>query len=192
MKETKQQVFEKWVDAYTKNLLQWANYKLNSKENAEDLVQDTFLSAFKAMDNFRNESNPRTWLFTILNNKIVDYFRSKATKREVKTGMSETIAEGLTNAMFSGDGSWDKEVSFSNWQQEDVKLLDNKAFLELFDQCIDDLPEKWRDLMVNRFILNKETEIIRQELNLTQSNYWQLIHRSKLKLKSCIDKMWKP
>jgi RNA polymerase sigma-70 factor (ECF subfamily) len=190
MTEAKPPEFEKWVETYTKDMLNWATYKLNSKENAEDLVQDTFFSAYKAMHNFKNDSNPKTWLFTILNNKITDYYRSRASKKEFREELPESRAEQATDSLFTDSGSWKDAASFKSWHQSDGHLLDNKRFLEVFDHCIEGLPAKWRELMVQRFIFNKKAEAIRKELELTQSNYWQLIHRAKLLLKLCIDKSW--
>jgi RNA polymerase sigma-70 factor (ECF subfamily) len=46
-------------------------FKTSSKEIAEDLVQDTFLAAFHKIDSFEGKSQPKTWLFSILNNKVL-------------------------------------------------------------------------------------------------------------------------
>ena len=53
-----------WVEEYGDELYSWAYYKTSSNEIAEDLVQETFLSAHKNIASFKQESNPKTWLFT--------------------------------------------------------------------------------------------------------------------------------
>ena len=73
---TAKELFKDWVNDYNDQLYSWAYHKTSSKEMAEDLVQDTFLSAYKNLENFKNESNPKTWLFSILNNKIIDFYRN--------------------------------------------------------------------------------------------------------------------
>lgn len=62
-----------WVKEYTRDMLSWARHKVKDTAAAEDLVQDTFLAAAEQIDTFRNDSSPRTWLFSILNNKIAGY-----------------------------------------------------------------------------------------------------------------------
>jgi len=51
-----------WVKTYGDYLYSLALIKVSNRETAEDLVQDTFLSAFKARDSFRKNSSEKTWL----------------------------------------------------------------------------------------------------------------------------------
>ena len=67
-----------WVNSYTNDLYSWAFHKVSDVELAKDLVQDTFLAAAEKIDGFKGESSPKTWLFSILNHKIVDVYRKKA------------------------------------------------------------------------------------------------------------------
>ena len=83
IKEDSKITIENWVNQYSDALFSWAYYKTSSKETAEDLVQDTFLAAYHKIDSFKGNSQPKTWLFSILNNKIIDYYRlsAKTTKK---------------------------------------------------------------------------------------------------------------
>lgn len=67
-----------WFELYSDDLYNWAYHKTSKSEVAEDMVQDTFLSVIKYFDSFREESNPKTWLIAILNNKIIDYYKKEA------------------------------------------------------------------------------------------------------------------
>jgi RNA polymerase sigma-70 factor (ECF subfamily) len=76
-KENTKTLFESWVNQFSDELFSWAYHKTSSKETAEDLVQDTFLSAFHKIDTFEGKSSPKTWLFSILNNKsLTQFFRA--------------------------------------------------------------------------------------------------------------------
>ncbi|MGB0851125.1 MAG: sigma factor, partial [Bacteroidia bacterium] len=55
-----------WLNDYGDDMYSWAYYKTSSKETAEDLVQETMLSAYKSFDKYKPGSNPKTWLYTIL------------------------------------------------------------------------------------------------------------------------------
>src|SRR3989475_7990724 len=57
--------------------------------DAEDLVQDTYLKAFRAADSFQPGTNLRAWLFTILHNTARNRARDRA--RETVTADSETV-----------------------------------------------------------------------------------------------------
>jgi RNA polymerase sigma-70 factor (ECF subfamily) len=66
-----------WVELYSNEMYTWAFYKTGNKETAEDLVQETFLSAFQSYHKFEGRSEPKTWLFAILNNIVAGHFRKK-------------------------------------------------------------------------------------------------------------------
>ena len=70
------------VEEYTGEMYQWACYKVSNTELAKDLVQDTFLAAAEKIDTFKGKSSPKTWLYSILNNKIVDVYRKKVKQAQ--------------------------------------------------------------------------------------------------------------
>ena len=183
---TKESTFEGWVKDHSDELFSWAKHKTSSKETAEDLVQETFISAYKAFDNFKQDSKPKTWLFKILNNKIIDHYRKSA---KMKTDSIEAKSIERTNDFFEEDGHW-KSLDSDNWA-EDIHLLDNPDFLHVFGGCIEGLPEKWNAVIKAKYIIHQDAKAVCKELNITPSNYWQMIHRAKIQLKSCIENKWK-
>lgn len=72
-KRTKE--LQTWIEMYSMALLNRAIYLLSDKQDAKDLVQDVFVAAIESYDNFREDSNPKTWLNSILNNKVADLYR---------------------------------------------------------------------------------------------------------------------
>ncbi|MCK5344766.1 MAG: sigma-70 family RNA polymerase sigma factor, partial [Candidatus Heimdallarchaeota archaeon] len=66
-----------WVESYTSDLYFWALHKVSDPEQAKDLVQDTFLAAAEKVQGFKGDSTPKTWLFSILNHKVIDFYRKK-------------------------------------------------------------------------------------------------------------------
>ncbi len=176
-----------WFTEFGDELYSWAVYKTASKETAEDLVQETLLSAFKAFDSFKVGSNPKTWLFTILNNKIIDYYRASSTKKSVNE--TELLGNRMDDENFNSDGHWNR-IPIAAWANEEEHLLDNAEFLEVLNFCIQNLPIAWRNVIVSKYFDHKKGKQISKELNITSSNLWQIAHRAKLKLKDCLDKNW--
>lgn len=66
---------EHWNIAYRDYLVQFALQRISDYGTAEDLVQETFLSAWNSKDRFRGDCTERTWLTGILRNKIIDQYR---------------------------------------------------------------------------------------------------------------------
>jgi len=166
------------VALYTKDLYAWAYYKTGDKSLSEDLVQDTFLAAIKSQKNFKGDSEIKTWLFGILKNKIADYFRKASTKISSRINF------------FDGENWNEKEIPASWNISEEKELLDDIAFKNTLGNCIDKLPAVWSSVIRMKFIDDRKTEIICDENGISPNNYWQIIHRSKLQLRKCLETNW--
>lgn len=188
-KENPHKTFEIWVNDFGDDLFSWAFYKTSSKVTAEDLVQDTFLSAFHKIESFEGKSQPKTWLFSILNNKIIDFYRKNAKVNQHEFKISENVANHLSDGFFDELEHW-KSMEISAIWDDESKLLDNPEFNNVFSNCIDQLPEKWNFAIQAKYYSDKKAAEICQDLDITVSNYWQIIHRAKLLLKDCLEKNW--
>lgn len=173
----------KWVDSYTTELYNWALYKVSDSDMAKDLVQDTFLAASEKINSFKAESSPKTWLFSILNHKIVDYYRKKVNQPLPIENIS------FSN-FFDADGDWQEEKKPKDWEDEDKHLLDDVDFQDVLRKCLDALPEKWGASVRLKYLMNKNGEEICQELEIAPTNLWQIIHRAKLQLRNCVENNW--
>jgi len=182
-------ILSDWVHQFTNELFAWALYKTGSKENAEDLVQDTFLSAFSAFDTFTGQSSPKTWLFRILNNKIVDSYRRS---KKIPLELVEDAAKERFDKNFNAEtGMWNEFEAGQIWSVEEKHLLDDPKFQNILAVCLDNLPLKWNIALTSKYLSEKKSEEICKELDLTASNYWQIIHRAKLLLRQCIEKKYR-
>lgn len=171
-----------WVEAYSDNLYSWALHKTSSKEVAEDLVQETFLAAVQAFEKFEGKSQPKSWLIGILNNKIADYHRKNM--RNPKTNISDN------DKFFDKGENWlDNQVPLS-WHTEEIHLLDNPDFHQSLQNCMEKLPASWASAIHLKYLDEKKAEDICQELGISNTNYWQVLHRAKLQLRKCIELNW--
>ncbi len=179
-----------WFNTYSDDMFKWAYHKTSSKELAEDLVQESFLSAVRGYENFKKESQPKTWLFSILNHKIIDFYRKKGRSlSEIREPYNNSSAS-QTDYFFDSEGRWTLDKDTVLWE-EDIHILDDPHFNKVLKSCMNELPENWNFALTAKFLLEKETASICQELGVTPSNYWQIMHRAKLMLKKCIDMNWK-
>lgn len=172
-----------WVEAHTEEMVRWAIQKTSSEEVARDLVQDTFLAAAEKYENFQGKSSPKTWLFAILNNKIVDHYH-----RQVK--QPTLSADNLFSEVFDENGSWQPQRVPRDWGQEEEHLLDNEDFKDVLRKCMEALPGNWYSCIRMKYLMNKSGNEICQELEIAPTNYWQIIHRAKLQLRQCIENNW--
>jgi RNA polymerase sigma-70 factor (ECF subfamily) len=76
--------FEKVYNAYYKQILQFVYQRLDSKETAIDITQNTFLKALQNLPKYQFKGLPfSSWLYRIALNELNDFFRKNATKRTV-------------------------------------------------------------------------------------------------------------
>lgn len=178
-----------WVSNYADELYGYAMAKTSKTELAEDLVQDTFISALKALANFKGNSSERTWLFSILKNKIADHYRKASTRYEVREENTEDNKSFLGN-FFDSDGEWSKKAKPGNWGNPTEESLNSKEFRKALTECVDKLPATPQKVVELKFMDDRESEDICKELNISASNYWVIMHRAKLLLRACLEKNW--
>lgn len=175
----------KWVELYADQLFFFANTRVRSAAVAEDLVQETFLSALKAKDRFKGNSTEKTWLYSILKNKIIDYFRKSSTKNEKNILDDE---DRNTDSFFMPDGHWKNKSGFITSKDEASKLIENKEFYKILDKCLAHLPVKTQLAFRYKHIEDLDTKEICKDLEISASNYWVLLHRARLSLRECLTK----
>jgi RNA polymerase sigma-70 factor (ECF subfamily) len=173
-----------WVETYTKDLYFWAFHKVSNAELAQDLVQDTFLAALEKAENFKGDSSPKTWLFSILNHKIIDHYRKKVNQ-------PSSFDNQLFSSFFEAGGGWQENSKPKDWLDDpEEQVLDSPEFHKVLQHCLDALPEKWSTSVKLKYLMEKKGEEICQELGITPSNFWQIVHRAKLQLRDCVEKNW--
>lgn len=181
----KRKLISDWVYQFGDQLYSWAFYKTSNEAVAADLVQDTFVSAFQHHHNFKGSSSPKTWLFAILKNKVTDHFRKSAKLKSLSLNVEQGVFE-----CFDHEGQWKKEHMPEPWDMMDNNLLDDIEFKDTLTSCMGKLPGAWASCMQLKYLSEKETNEICQQLNLTASNLWQILHRAKLQLRACLEKNW--
>ena len=183
MSQTKIITLKEMVETFTQELYSWACYKVSDKEHAKDLVQDTFLAAAEKIESFKGNSSPKTWLFSILNHKIIDSYRKKIKQHE-------SMDDQVYLKFFTENGSWKESKAPAHWDYNEQHLLDNDEFQAVLKKCLDALPEKWNLCVKLKYLSEKNSEEICQELNIAHTNMWQIIHRAKLQLRDCVEINW--
>ena len=140
---------ENWVDLYGDYLFHYARLRVSNTQVAEDLVQETFLSALKSQGSFRGESQEATWLTGILKRKIVDYYRknraSVSLNPKDETEMSKPFNSGGENK-----GQWKMGQEPQDWGRSPAKLYEDRQFMQTLELCLKNLPERLSGVFVLR------------------------------------------
>jgi RNA polymerase sigma-70 factor (ECF subfamily) len=142
-----------------------------TEAEAEDVVQETFLSAFKAIDSFEGRSGLATWLYRIAHNAALMRLR-RVRLDQVSVDDEEVFGEGLPVPVQMHDWCCLPERDFES----------SEARAEM-DQAFKDLPEKLRVVFVMRELEGLSTEETAQALDVSIDVVKVRLHRARLQLR---------
>lgn len=174
----------KWVDAYSDYLFNYTISRVSDKEIAQDIVQDTFYAGLKSMKNFKGEASERTWLISILKRKIIDHYRrinSKKGKAEVRMSY---------NSDSDSEGDWLEERVADSVEINAEDTIINEELGSAILNCLGKLPEKQALVFKMKTIQGYDTEVICNDLDITASNLWVIIHRARTAMADCLKNNW--
>ncbi|MDO9373802.1 MAG: sigma-70 family RNA polymerase sigma factor [Bacteroidota bacterium] len=173
----------KWVKNYADALYKFTIVRINDVGVAEDIVQETFLSAWRARDTYKGQASEKNWLYAICKNKIIDHYRAQNTRKE-NVGVREE------NSYFDQSDHWTPETAPQNWHMDYSHPVETKEFYAVLEGCKQKLKNVQQTVFVMKYFDDVDSEDICKTLGLTPANFWVLIHRAKLHLRSCLEKRW--
>ncbi len=177
-----------WIEKYADTLFNFAFVRLGDRETAKDLVQETFLSALQSFASFRGESSEKTWLVSILKNKIIDHYRKRRTITSVPLFDADGASE--LDKYFDQEGEWRESARPASWAGTGYHSLRSQEFLEILRKCLSKLHELGKEIFVSKYLDEMDSEEICKKLDVSASNYWVIMHRAKLQLRQCMEKNW--
>jgi RNA polymerase sigma-70 factor (ECF subfamily) len=182
------QVDDAALTALRDKMLRFALLQLRDAAAAEDVVQEALAAALDGRQQFAGRAKLKTWVFAILRNKIADLLRERI--RHPTQSLDEPADSGQEfDELFDQRGHWRKEYSPVTWQHPETEL-ENDQFIRIFDACMNYLPENTARVFMMRELLGLDTDEICQELAISESNCWVILHRARMRLRACLETNW--
>jgi RNA polymerase sigma-70 factor, ECF subfamily len=170
--------FERLVRDHGGRLLSVARRFLRDEEEARDAVQDSFLSAYKALDRFDQGSRLSTWLHRIVINACLMRLRTRRRKPE------DSIEELLPQ--FEADGHQVRHPT-PEWEGSAETLLARKETRSIVREAIDRLPDSYRSVLLLRDIEELSTEEAARSLGVTANAVKIRLHRARQALRTLLE-----
>jgi len=146
-------------------------YKMvRNREETEDLVQEAFMKAFKALPSFNEEYAFSTWLYKIAINNCIDHMR----KKKLKT-------YSINKPVRAKDGELDREFPDTSMSPDKKILSDERS--NIIGIAIDELPENYRTAILLRHKEERSYEEIAQILDIPLGTVKARIFRAREMLK---------
>jgi len=171
---SKFEAFEELVRRYEKKIYGHSLRLLGKREDAEDVLQETFLNAFRAIESFRGDSSFSTWIYRIATNNALMKLR-KSGRVEVE------FNEDLPNLAPSENRA---PVGYID---SPVDALFEKELLSELDEAVRKLPEKYRTIFLLRDVEEFSTTETAEILGITESAVKSRLHRARLFLRESLD-----
>src|SRR5262245_56218057 len=175
------QAYERFVRAHVSRVKAVAERYLRNEEDANDVVQETFLSAFKAIQRFEGKAQLSTWLHRIAVNAALMMLRT--LERQGKESQEEELDELLPR--FVGLGAHaSAQRAFEELPEDGVARAETQVFVR---RCIDQLPQAYRTALILRDIEGYENEEVARHLEITVNAAKIRVHRARQALRTLLE-----
>jgi RNA polymerase sigma-70 factor (ECF subfamily) len=171
--------FRAIMQRYNQRLYRIARSILRNDAEAEDAVQEGYLSAFTHLDGFRGESSLSTWLSRIVMNEALGRLRARRPTVELTAETQESAAQIIPfpNASASDDPE---------------KTMAQRELLRLVEQATNALPEDFRIVFVTRVIEGMSVEDTAELLGIKPETVKTRLHRARKLVREQLDRQIGP
>ena len=171
--------WERFVRSYIGPMRSLAHRFLKDESEADDVVQEAFLSAFKQLERFEGRSSLATWLYRITANAALMRLRARRTRPEI-------CVEDLL-PQFSSQGVWPEVLE--PWPEPEGDPLIREELCSAVREGIARLPEKHRMPLLMRSIDGIGNEEIARQLGISVNAAKIRVHRARQALRTLLDPM---
>ena len=172
------QAFEELVRRYDRNVFRIAQHITQNREDAEDVVQEAFLKAYRNLAKFQEQSKFYTWLVRIAVNEALMKLRRKKPGRTVS----------LDEEIKTEDDSLPREVA--DWSPNPEQMYNQAELRDILTRTIQGLPSGFRTVFVLRDVEGLSTEETAEALELSIPAVKSRLLRARLQLRERLNRFF--
>jgi RNA polymerase sigma-70 factor (ECF subfamily) len=172
-----QQAFRVLVERHSRLVFRLAYRMTGNEQDAEDLVQETFLRAYKQIHAFDERAAFGTWLHRICVNCSLDHLRARKTRREIQNKVDDEQT-----------ASWLEQVAAPEPSPE--RLMQSSQVTELLEPALKKLSENERAAFVLRHYEGSSIEEIAAALGIQTGAAKHSVFRAVQKLRRSLAPAW--
>ena len=167
-----QAAFTELVRRYEGKVYQLALRLTGNQMDANDVIQEVFLSVYQKLHTFRGQAAFSSWLYRITANA------SFAKLNQRKRAAAVSIDDVMPAVEGQSPGG-----TFSEWSQKPDTILFNQEARAALEKAINDLPEEFRTVVILRDVENQSNQEVAEILNLSVAAVKSRLHRARLALR---------
>jgi RNA polymerase sigma-70 factor (ECF subfamily) len=168
--------FEQLVARHEQRVYTLARRIVHRTEDAEDVMQETFLSAMSHLRGFREESSFSTWILRIATNHALKVLRKRR-------GLPTVPFEESTRGDEENGGLLPRPVYIARWREDAEREADRPEVRRLLEKALAELAPKHRAIFLLRDVEGLSTEETAKTLGISVANAKVRLLRARLKLR---------
>ena len=174
-----QAAFGELVERYERNIFRLAQNITQNREDAEDVLQETFLKAYEHLPDFAGNSKFYTWVVCIAVNEALMKLRKRKWDKTV----------WLDEPVSTGDDTVAREIAV--WDNNPEQRYSQNELNEILGRAIDSLAPSYRTVFVLRDVEDLSTEETAQALDLSVPAVKSRLLRARLQLRDKLSAFFK-
>jgi len=167
--------FEELATRYEQKVYSLARRLLRQEQDAEDVTQQTFLSALEHLDGFREEASFATWLLRIATHAALKVLRKRK-------GLEMVSLEAATEPREEGESAPHPEF-IADWRESPEQLAQRNETHRLIEEALSQLDEKHRLVFLLRDVEGMSVKETAAALGLSEANVKVRLLRARLQLR---------
>lgn len=164
--KTRAKAFELLVDSYQKRLYWHIRRIVISHDDADDILQETFIKIFRSIENFRSESSLFSWIYRIATNQALDFLKKRAAERSCS----------IEDLQYDRSSHLEADVYFEG---DEIQLK--------FQKAIASLPEKQQLVFNMKYFQEMKYEEISEILDTSVGALKASYHHAVQKIKNYLE-----
>ena len=151
----------RFYQEYAPSIRRYIRGKVGNEAVVEELLQDTFLSAFDAMPIFRGEASIKTWLIAIARHEVLDFYRKQYVRKMVEK--TSILWDGVGESLTTPEGE-----------------LARHEMSERFDKSMGRLTNKYKEVLELRYLKGLSVKEIAAKLEMSFKATESLLFRARV------------
>ncbi len=172
--------YAEFVRTNVGRMLAVARRFLRSEQDADDAVQEAFVSLVRSIEKFQGQSSLSTWTHRIVVNVCLMKLRSR--KNRATTSIEELLPQ------FEADGH--RTRPGQDWTEHSATRLAAEDMRRTVRECIDRLPDEYRTVVLLRDLEGLSTDQAAEFLATTPGNIKTRLHRARQALRTLLEQFF--